>query len=130
MKFCPSCQNCLSIAVETQDVERSGQVVQESVLKDKCRRCGYSGDRENLELENYKPSLDNSRITFNANEIVNDMTYPRTRVVECPNADCPRTRGESLYFREKGSIRAVYICCDCSALHSGAGVVSTKTESS
>ena len=114
MKFCPSCQNCLSIGVETQDVEKNGQVVTESVLRDKCRRCGYSGERETLELENYKQTHDvSAKITFRPEEIVHDMTYPRTRAKQCPNTMCSRKTGESIYFREKGGIRSIFICCDC-----------------
>ena len=63
------------------------------------------------------PKVDPKNI--NPEEIVNDLTYYRTRVIKCPSLNCSSNsvtkpaEQEVLYFKQKGKLKLNYICCNC-----------------
>jgi hypothetical protein len=113
MKFCPDCSNFLYIK-DTNDAE-SG----ESYLENYCRNCGFSEKRTEYKIDTFKIDNEITYKNINPKEIVNDLTYNRTRVVKCPSTTCPSNKdvdpreNEVLYFKQKGKLRLNYVCCNC-----------------
>lgn len=111
MKFCPDCSNCLYI-------QESGE--KEKELENYCRNCGYSEKRTENKIESFQFEYDSAYKNFVPNEIVYDLTYPRTKAVECPNMECPtRTNTElreALFFKQKKSLKLTYVCTTCKTM--------------
>jgi DNA-directed RNA polymerase subunit M/transcription elongation factor TFIIS len=114
MKFCPDCSNFLYIKDST-DAE-SG----ESYLENYCRNCGFSEKRTEHKIDTFKIDNEVSYKNINPEEIINDLTYPRTRAVDCPSSDCATKTGtarrEVLYFKQKGKLKLNYVCCVCKTM--------------
>jgi DNA-directed RNA polymerase subunit M/transcription elongation factor TFIIS len=114
MKFCPDCSNFLYIK-DSSDAETG-----ETYLENYCRNCGFSERRSEHKIDTFKIDNEYSIKKINPEELVNDLTYARTRAVECPGDDCPSntgvTRHEVLYFKQKGKLKLNYICCVCKTM--------------
>ncbi len=116
MKFCPDCNNFLYI---TEDKSEDTEV---NFLKNYCRNCGYEEKRENNKIDTLKFDYETSYKNILPEEIVYDLTYPRTRVVKCPNFDCecnlPSSHilREVLFFRQNNSLKLTYVCCVCKTM--------------
>jgi DNA-directed RNA polymerase subunit M/transcription elongation factor TFIIS len=115
MKFCPDCNNFLYITEgTTKDDEKN-------VLINTCRNCGYEEKREDNKIDTLKFDYETSYKNLVPDEIVSDLTYPRTRAIKCPNADCdcnvdPKVLREVLFFRQKSSLKLTYVCSICKTM--------------
>ena len=110
MKFCPDCNNCLYI-------QESGDETND--LENYCRNCGYSEKRSDNKIEKFQFEYEASSRNIIPEEIVNDLTYQRTRAVECPNHSCSTqstTPREVLFFKQKGNLKLTYICTTCKTM--------------
>ena len=106
MKFCPDCNNCLYI---------QESIGEEKNLENYCRNCGYSEKRADNKIETFQFDYEAAYRNIVPEEIVNDLTYPRTKTVECPNGTCSSSR-EVLFFKQKNSLKLTYICCNCKTM--------------
>lgn len=111
MKFCPDCSNFLYIK-DSNEPETG-----ESFLENYCRNCGFSERRTEYKIDTFKIENEVTYKNINPKEIVNDLTYNRTRAVQCPSEDCPTKLGDTpnevLYFKQKGKLKLNYVCCNC-----------------
>ncbi len=110
MKFCPDCSNCLYIQ-ESRSDDSSDQN-----LDNYCRNCGYSEKRTDNKIETFQFEYEAAYKNMVPEEIVNDLTYPRTKAVECPNDSCDKSSREALFFKQKGSLKLTYICTKCKTM--------------
>jgi DNA-directed RNA polymerase subunit M/transcription elongation factor TFIIS len=113
MKFCPDCNNCLYIQESSSSSDDSGN------LENYCRNCGYSEKRADNKIETFQFEYEAAYKNIVPEEIVNDLTYPRTKAVECPNGSCvSRTNNqrEVLFFKQKGNLKLTYICANCKTM--------------
>ena len=110
MKFCPDCNNCLYIQESSNDDKN---------LENYCRNCGFSEKRVDNKIEKFQFEYEQSYKNIVPHEIVNDLTYPRTRAVQCPSGTCSSNHGEpreALYFKQKGTLKLTYVCCICKTM--------------
>ena len=110
MKFCPDCSNCLYIQETTGEDKH---------IENYCRNCGYSEKRTDNKIENFQFEYEASYKNIVPEEIINDLTYARTRAVECPNGSCSSNSGgprEALFFKQKGTLKLTYICANCKTM--------------
>jgi DNA-directed RNA polymerase subunit M/transcription elongation factor TFIIS len=111
MKFCPDCSNFLYIK-DSQDPETS-----ETFLENYCRNCGFLERRTELKVDTFKIDNEVSYKNINPEEIVCDLTYARTRAVECPGEACSAgSKPEVLLFKQKGKLKLTYVCCNCKTM--------------
>lgn len=85
LKFCPSCNNMLYTATNTEAGTASFQ----------CRKCPYS---EPITKENplvYEHSLkEDTTVQLITNPYLKeDPTLPRFTTIQCPNPECPSKKG-------------------------------------
>jgi hypothetical protein len=120
MKFCPDCSNFLYIKDTTNDDEADSK--KESYLENYCRNCGFSEKRTDFKIDSFKIENEVSYNYIVPEELVNDLTYNRTRTVDCPNLECTSKpdkgseRPEVLYFKQKGKLKLNYVCCVCNTM--------------
>ncbi len=111
MKFCPDCSNFLYIK-DSVDPETA-----ETYLENYCRNCGFIERRTELKIDTFKIDNEVSYKNINPEEIVCDLTYARTRAVECPDKSCASSdKREVLYFKQKGKLKLNYVCCVCKTM--------------
>lgn len=117
MKFCPDCNNFLYI---TESKVALGGT--KEGLINYCRNCGFEEARQENKIDLLKFDYETSYKNIYPEEIINDLTYPRTRAVKCPNHDCEcndEVSGvlrEVLFFRQKNSLKLTYICVICKTM--------------
>ena len=111
LKFCPKCENLLSLDTKTNDLLRI------------CRTCNYS-EKDNqggLVMETYVQQRASEAFKILVNEFTPaDPTLPRITKLPCPNQQCPtNTRGEprDVLYQEydKPHKKYIYICLKCNA---------------
>lgn len=110
MKFCPDCNNCLYIQECSQENKE---------LENYCRNCGYSEKRVDNKIEKFQFEYEASNKKIIPEEIINDLTYQRTRTIECPNSSCSDNSTsfkEVLFFKQKSSLKLNYICSNCKTM--------------
>ena len=84
MNFCPDCESFLYLFVNKNN---------DNKLSEKCKNCGYIGEKKDGKLKVYSNTLDSDNLdtTFdieNNKYIIKDPTLPRLDNIDCINPKC------------------------------------------
>jgi DNA-directed RNA polymerase subunit M/transcription elongation factor TFIIS len=119
MKFCPTCDNYLSLKESTRKEE--GSDATHAILTRVCRTCGYQEDDEKGGLI-YETNLreytsDSWKVVVNE-FTKEDPTLPHVNSIKCPNQTCSSNtagkEGDVIYIKTDAvNLKFLYICMNC-----------------
>lgn len=124
MKFCPECQNTLSLKIRMDDENKQ-------FLEYVCKNCNYKNQLDTkTEKCISKNEYDLQKLYIqskkNLKYICQDPTIPHINNIPCHNNQCPTHKNESevvnsekptnlvAYTKiEENDMKFMYICCHC-----------------